>query len=134
MELYNKPVVLLNEELSEGVYAASGNPGGGASSGGATVTVTPGNTWGNPGNYTSQFKVTVTNTGTEKIANLEVKLYVTGTIIEFRPYNGSLIASLNGNTITIVSDQWGNGNAAPGGSVSIEFQIDHSSATVSISE
>lgn len=24
MELYNKPVVLLNEELSEGVYAASG--------------------------------------------------------------------------------------------------------------
>ena len=47
MEQYKTPVVLMNEELAEGVYAASGAVGGGAAGGDATAVMTSCDHYGN---------------------------------------------------------------------------------------
>ena len=133
MELYKKPVVLLNEELSEGVYAASGDtqdaPG---ASGGVSVTSVKLTEEGNEYNKVNKYTVTITNSGSDEAADWAVSLAVTsGTATNAVIYNGWMAsASLSGSTITITP---GGGGAIPsGGSISVEVVVSYSSNSVTV--
>lgn len=136
MELYKKPVVLLNEELSEGIYAASGDvtttepsaPGGG----GVSVTGVWLTSEGNEYNKVNIYNVLISNSGGEEAASWSVSVSVTsGTATEAKVYNGwQASASLSGSTITITP---GGGGAIPaGGSITVEVVVSYSSASIAV--
>lgn len=140
MKSYEKPVILVNEELAEGVYAASGavsDAGGGdssqgGSSGGVTVSsveqTDPGNQW----NKVSKNNVTIANPGNVELADWSATVSVTsGTATAAQVYNGwQASASLSGNTITIKP---GGGGVIPaGGSITVEVVVSYSSDSVTV--
>lgn len=138
MELYKKPVVLLNEELSEGVYAASGDvttgPSEPSAPGGGGVSVT--GVWltseGNEYNKVNIYNVSISNSGGEEAASWSVSVSVTsGTATEAKVYNGwQASASLSGSTITITP---GGGGAIPaGGSITVEVVVFYSGDSVTV--
>lgn len=127
--IYEKPIVLANEELSEGVYAASGavEEPAGVSVGGVEL-VEEGNQW----NKVNKYAVNVVNTGSEEAKDWSVSIYVkSGTATNATIYNGWLAsASLSGNTITITP---GGGGAVPAnGSIGVELVVAYSSASVTV--
>lgn len=133
MELYEKPFVLLNEELSEGVYAASGaSPNEPSASGGVSVTGVSLTSEGNQYNKVNIYKVTIKNYGTETATDWSVSVSVTsGTATGAQVYNGYLAsASLNGSIITVTP---GAGGAIPAdGSVDVEVVVSYSSDSVTV--
>lgn len=137
MKFYEKPIILLNEELSEGVYAASGavspsgpsGPSGPSASGGgvsATVNVSNNDTW----NKVIDFTVTIQNNGSETATDWSVSLHVTGTPISLTNYDSNYKATLSGNTITITPVQWG--DISVGGSKTVGLKLSYSGDSISI--
>ena len=133
MELYEKPIVLVNEELAEGVYAASGDDVGGATgTGGVSVAgvelIEEGNQW----NKVNKYTVTINNTGNEDATVWSVAISVTsGTATSATIYNGyQASASLIGKTITIKP---GDGGVIPaGGSIKVEVVVFYSSDSITV--
>ena len=135
MELYKKPVILLNEELAEGVYAASGDsaeeetPESSASVSVSGVSLV---SEGNEYNKVNTYKVTIKNSGGAEATDWSVSISVlSGTATDAVVYNTWMAnASLRGSTITITP---GGGGAIPGGSsIEVEVVVFYSSDSVSV--
>lgn len=138
MKNYEKPVILANEELAEGVYAASGTvDGGGDSSGGsasgtASVSsvelITAGDQW----NKVNTYNVTINNSGNTELTDWSASVSVTsGTATAAQIYNGwQASASLSGNTITITPG--GGGAIAAGSSITVSVVVSYSSDSVTV--
>lgn len=138
MTNYEKPVVLANEDVAEGVYAASGavvpeasapaEIGGG--SGSASVTGVELTSAGNEYYKVNTYNVTITNNGNEDKADWSVTVSVTsGTASGAQIYNSWLAsASLNGSTITITPG--GGGAIGAGQSIVVEVVVSYSSDAI----
>lgn len=133
MTNYEKPVVLANEDVAEGVYAASGavvsvptEAGGGSVSVSGVELSEVGNQW----NKANTYKVTIANSGNEDMADWSVTVSVTsGTATGAQIYNGWLAsASLNGSTITITPG--GGGAIGAGQSIVVEVVVKYSSDAI----
>lgn len=138
MKNYEKPVILVNEELAEGVYAASGAVSGGGdssdggASGGVTVSSVELSAAGDQWNKVNTYKVTIENPGNAELADWSASVSVTsGTASAATIYNGWLAsASLNGSTITV---RPGGGGAIPaGGSITVEVVVSYTSDSVTV--
>lgn len=106
MKNYERPVVLANEDLAEGVYAASGAVSGSGSVGVSSVELTgAGSEWYPVNTYA----VTVLNSGSEAAAEWSVSVsIVSGKVKEVGTYSSWFAnVALNGNQIVITPN--GNG-------------------------
>ncbi|MCM1056190.1 MAG: cellulose-binding domain-containing protein [Firmicutes bacterium] len=124
---YERPVVLANEDVAEGVYAASGAPAGSVSVSGVELTSA-----GSQYNKVNTYKVTIKNSGSEESTDWSVNISVTsGTATGAQVYNGWLAsASLSGSTITITP---GGGGAIPvGEKITVEVVVSYSSDSVEV--
>ena len=130
MKLYEKPVILANEELAEGVYAASGDIAG--ASGSVSVSGISLTSEGNQYNKVNIYAVTIKNGTKEAVADWSVSVSVTsGTATNATIYNGWLAsASLSGSTITITPG--GGGEIPAGGSIEVEVVVTYSSDSVKV--
>ena len=124
MERYEKPSVLMNEELAEGVYAASGAVDGGSDEpGSVSVTSTKQTGFGHEYNKVNTYAVTITNSTNEEATDWSV----TFALEEANPqsaviYNNWLAsASLSGRTVTITPG--GGGAISAGGSIEVEVVV-----------
>ena len=135
MEQYKKPVVLMNEELAEGVYAASGAvtpdqpQSGGVSVAGLRLTEQ-----GNEYYKVNKYMLNIQNSGGEASTDWSVSLPVTsGTATSAQVYNGQIAsASVSGNII-IVTAGAGDARIIPaGGSIEVEVIVSYSSASITI--
>ena len=135
MKSYVKPVILANDELAEGVYAASGAVDGGGEStgsGGVSVSSVELKTAGNEYYRVNTYDVKIENSGSTESSDWSAKVSVTsGTASKAETYNGWLASvSLNGNTITITP---GGGGAIPaGGSVTVEVVVFYNGDSVTV--
>ena len=135
MEMYQKPVVLLNEELAEGVYAASGAVDAGGSTtggaGGARVSKIELTSAGNEYYKVNGYTVTISNDGSEELTDWSVTLTVIGTATSLTNYDSqNFKVTLDGNTITITPIQYG--SIAPGGTKSVGFAVSYSSPAITL--
>lgn len=135
MTNYEKPVVLANEDVAEGVYAASGavvsiptEAGGGSVSVSGVELSAAGNQW----NKVNTYNVTIANNGNEDKADWSVTVSVTsGTATGAQIYNGWLAsASQNGSTITITPG--GGGAIGAGQSIVVEVVVSYSSDAITV--
>lgn len=119
MKRYERPMVFVNEELAEGIYAASGA----GTSSDITYDVGVIRQWNN----TKVYNVTVKSSSAEEVSLWTVSLKVVeGTAINAQVYNNWLAsASLQGDTITITPG--GGGSVSADKSVTFEMQVDYSS-------
>lgn len=129
MKNYEKPLILTNEELAEGVYAASGSS---VAAGAAFVSGVELTSAGNEYYKVNVYKVTVSNSGSQDLTEWSVALSVTsGTATDAKVYNGwQASASLSGNKISI---RPGEGGTIPsGGSIDVEVVVEYSSDSISV--
>lgn len=133
MKNYEKPVILANEELAEGVYAASGavseGTGGSASVSVSNVeTASVGNQWYKVNTYT----VTIQNSGSEASAVWSANVSVTaGTADSASTYDTGLAnVSLSGSTITITPGE--RGTIPAGGAINVTVVVNYSSDSVTV--
>lgn len=129
MKNYEKPMVLTNEELAEGVYAASGSS---VVAGAAFVSGVELTSAGNEYYKVNVYKVTISNSGNQDLTEWAVSLSVTsGTATAAKVYNGwQASASLSGNKIAINP---GEGGAIPsGGSIDVEVVVEYSSDSITV--
>lgn len=124
MKNYEKPVILANEELAEGVYAASG---AGSVSVSSVELTAPGSEWYPVNTY----KVTVTNMGSEGTADWSVSIpVVSGTVKEVGTYSGWFAnVSYNGSSIVITPS---GGEFAGGSSTEVQITVKYDGAPVKI--
>lgn len=107
---YQKPMALMNDDLAEGVYTASGlgefvEPGSSSSSETSSqkpYTLTLTNAW--DGN--KQYDITFTNSSSEKVDSVSVTLKVIGTVTSI---GGNVSGTINGNTAVVTFNNYGNG-------------------------
>lgn len=124
MKSYEKPVILANEELAEGVYAASG---AGSVSVSSVVLTASGNEWYPVNTYT----VTVTNMGSEGTADWSVSIpVVSGTVKEVGTYSG-WFAKVSYNGSSIVITPYG-GEFAGGSSTEVQITVKYDGTPVKI--
>lgn len=135
MKNYEKPVLLVNEELAEGVYAASGAVGETTDGSGAAAvsvsgveTTSTGNQWYKVNTYS----VTVQNTGNEAAADWSASVSVTaGTADSASTYDTGLAnVSLSGSTITITPGE--RGTIPAGGKIAVTVVVNYSSDSVTV--
>lgn len=131
MKSYERPVVLANEELAEGVYAASGSFAG-AGSGAAFVSGVELVSAGNEYYKVNTYKVTISNSGSQDLTEWSVSVSVTsGTATNAEVYNGWLAsASLTGDKITITPGQ--GGVISANNSIDVEIVVGYSSDSVTV--
>ena len=96
--IYTKPLLLRNEDMAEGVYAASGNPVSQLYS--YALHLEGG--WEGNKNYTISF----TNNSSEKVDSITVTLKLIGNVTGI---DGNVTAVINGNTATVSFDNFTNG-------------------------
>lgn len=103
---YQKPLVMMNDDLAEGVYAASGTVEDGTQGAGtgpaASYTLQQTNAW--DGN--KQYDITFTNKKNEQVPSVTVTLKVKGSVTSI---GGNVSGSVNGSTATITFNNYGNG-------------------------
>lgn len=132
MKTYEKPIVLANSELSEGVFAASGTGpvGPAASSGGVSVSSVTMKEQGNPNYKVNKYDVVIKNDSDQELTDWAAALNVSGAT-NAQIYNGwQAGASLNGGAITITPG--GGGTIPPGGSITVEVVVSYDGDGVSI--
>lgn len=131
MTNYEKPVVLANDDVAEGVYAASGAQIAGGSGSVSVSSVSLGSE-GNQYYKVNTYNVTIRNNGQEDAADWSVNVSVTsGTASEAKIYNDWLAsASLSGNTIAIKPG--GGGTIAAGQEITVEIVVSYSSDSVEV--
>ncbi len=129
MKSYIRPVILANEELSEGVYAASGAV---ESTGGVSVSDVVQTGWGNPDYKNNKYKVTIVNSGNEALKDWSASIsVVSGTVDSVIIYNGWFAsASADGDKIVITSGP--GGEIAAGGSLDIDVDVFYKGDSISI--
>ncbi len=120
MKNYEKPIVLANSELSEGVFTASGTFGGGTASGNDALSVIA-SIAGSNGSNTCYFSGKVTNNTAESITGWSVQLAFSGAITKATIYNCNV--SINGNILTITPACDWNQTIAAGGSADISGEV-----------
>lgn len=135
MKTYEKPIVLVNSELSEGVFAASGvtgpvGPTG--SSGGASVSSVTMTKPGNPNYKYNTYNVVIKNDSDKELTDWTAALNVSsGAATNAQIYNGwQAGASLNGGAITITPG--GGGTIPPGGEITVEVVVGYDGDGVEI--
>ena len=96
--IYTKPVLLRNEDMAEGVYAASGDPVSQLSSYDLQLK----SSWEGNKNYDISF----TNNSSEKVDSITVTLKLIGNVTGI---DGNVTAVINGNTATVSFDNYKNG-------------------------
>lgn len=107
---YEKPVLLINTGLFEGVYMASG-----AAAGTAGYTAEPsGNGWGN----TTVYKFSFPSGAAE---GWQITVSFTGAVNSANTY-GSYATSVSGNTVTISSGQSWNATLSEGASFEVQIE------------
>lgn len=105
---YEKPVILENDMLAEGVYTASGDvadntdQSGSSSSQSGNYTLKQTNAW--DGN--KQYDITLTNNSDKFVDSVSVTVAVKGNVTSI---GGNVSGTINGSTATITSNNYGNG-------------------------
>lgn len=134
MKNYEKPIVLTNEDLAEGVYAASGAvSGGGVAGGSGTVAVSSVETdsVGNQWYKVNVYKVTITNFGSESSADWSVSISVTsGSAVSVSTYGDYVNVSLSGKKITISAGA--NANIGAGQSIECYVVVNYDSDSITV--
>ena len=127
MTNYEKPVILANEDVAEGVYAASGVTAGSVSVSGVELASA-----GNQNYKVNTYNVTIKNNEDVVSKDWSVNISVTsGTATGAQIYNGwQASASLNGSTITITPG--GGGEIPAGGEITVEVVVSYSSDSVEV--
>jgi hypothetical protein len=100
---YTKPMILTNEELAEGIYAASGDAVAGTA--GVTYDLGALNAWDGTKVYNN---ISITNTSEQKVDSLTITLTIHGTVTSVIS-NGSLDVTVSGNKIIASTNNWGRG-------------------------
>ena len=137
MKKYEKPVVLVNEELAEGIYTASGDNESvntGVTKNAISVDSVREKTVGNEWYKTNTYGVTIKNSGSTESKDWSVTVTVRqGTATGAQVYDGNTAsASLSGNTITITP---GSGGAiAAGSSIEVEVVVNYSSNSIKVTK
>ena len=132
-----KPVVLVNEELAEGIYTASGDNESvntGVTKNAISVDSVREKTVGNEWYKTNTYGVTIKNSGSTESKDWSVTVTVSqGTATGAQVYDGNTAsASLSGNTITITP---GSGGAiAAGSSIEVEVVVNYSSNSIKVTK
>lgn len=108
MRKYEKPIVLVNDELFEGVFAASGAVAGGNVALSVSASIA-----GSNGSDTCYLTGKVTNNTAADVKDWRVQLTFNGTITSATVYNCN--ASINGSVLTITPAQDYNRTIAAGG-------------------
>lgn len=96
MRKYVKPIAVVNSNLAEGVYAASGASGNGA------YALREIEAW----SQTKKYDLDITNTSSEKVDSVTVTLKVHG---EATSAGGNVTAVISGDTIIVKYDNYGKG-------------------------
>lgn len=139
MKDYVKPEVLANEELAEGVYAASGAVSGSESDSGAgtgepsvSVSNVEETSTGNAYYKVNVYTVTVGNSGGEAADSWSTSVSITaGTVDSVSTYDPGLAGvSLNGDKITITPGE--RGSIPAGGSIKVSVVVSYSSDSVTV--
>lgn len=117
MKNYEKPMILANEELAEGVYAASGSSGSGDGALIVEATITS-----NDGSSTCYFSGTVQNTSANDVSSWSATLVFDGPVSTATVWNCN--TAISGSTI-IITPQEGSWNEtiAAGGKVDFGGQV-----------
>ncbi len=125
MGRYERPVVLANEELAEGVYAASGSSA-------VEVDEIELTGAGNPYYQVNTYKVVLRNNEDQEITDWSASLSVTeGTATGVGTYSGWFAnVALNGNQIVISPS--GNGSFAAGGKVEVQITVNYDGDSVKV--
>lgn len=128
---YEKPVILANEDMAEGVYAASGAQIAGGSDS-VSVSGVSMESEGNQYYKVNTYNVKIRNSGQVDSADWSVDVSViSGTASDVTTYNGWLAsASLSGNTITIRPGA--GGMIAAGQEITVEIVVSYSSDSVEV--
>lgn len=126
--IYEKPIVLANEELSEGVYAASGAQ---AATGPVSISEIREKSLGNQWNKVNQYWVKVSNSGNEVAKGWSVTISVTSGVAKkaYTYDTGAATATLLGNVITLTC---GGRGIDPNSSTDIEVVVEYSSDSVTV--
>jgi hypothetical protein len=103
MRTYEKPMILANEELAEGVYAASGDTA--VSTGSANVSYSLKDRAAWDGNR--QYDIYLTNNSSETVHNASVTVSVNGTVTSITGYNLSVVRNGDKAVITYSDDDHG---------------------------
>ncbi len=99
MKSYQKPIVLLNSDLSEGVYTASGDIGG-------SYTLAEGGT----DTGSKLYSLSLTNASGENVDSVTVTLTTYGNITAIYGDKDGIVCVNNGNgTVTVSFNNHGNG-------------------------
>lgn len=98
MKTYEKPLVMVNNDLAEGVYAASG---AGAVGNGA-YSLKEVAAW----SQNKQYDVDFTNTSSEEVDSVTVVMTIHGDVYSI---TGNISATITGNTVTVTYNNHGNG-------------------------
>lgn len=125
MKQYEKPVVIIQEGFSEGVYLASGADAGSGSQADVTYTTRMEDAWGG----VKYCYVTVTNHTDKEKNDWQVVLTAEGTMTGAQIYNGWLAAAaVDGNKITVTPG--GGGAIAAGASLELQVVVSFSGDTI----
>ncbi len=132
MKDYIKPMVLVNEELTEGIYTASGDNSGGAAGTGVSVSGVRLDSEGHEYYKVNSYTVTVANSGSENMTDWKVNLSVaSGHATNAQIYNSyQASASLSGDTITITPGE--GGTIAAGSAIEIQLVVSYDSDFVEV--
>ena len=103
--MYNKPLILTNDDMAEGVYAASGNP---ASSGSSySLSLRNADDW----NGVKDYDITFINNTSNAMSSITVTVKVNGTVTSI---GGNVTGVINGTTADVTFNNYGNGIEANG--------------------
>lgn len=131
---YKKPLVFANEELAEGVYAASGanDAGNDSPTEGVAVTNVKLTTPGNPNYKVNVYTVTIRNFGNEAVSDWKATVSVTSGVATYAQVysNWTASASLKGTTITITPG--GGGTIPANGTIDVEVVVSYSTDSIEI--
>lgn len=116
---YEKPIVLDSDAVAEGVFMASGENGPSQEDTtpqeSADYSLNQTNAW--EGN--KQYDITLTNKSSQPVDSITVTLKATGTVTSV---SGNVTGTVNGDTVTITCNNYGNGFAA-GASSTFYMQV-----------
>ena len=137
MKKYEKPVVIVNEELAEGIYTASGDSDivdAGVTKDSISVSSVKEKSVGDQWNKTNTYAVTIKNSGNAESKDWSATITVSqGTPTVAQVYNTwQASASLSGNTITITPG--GGGAIAAGSSIEVEVVVSYSSSSINVTK
>lgn len=136
MKNYEKPIVLSNEDIAEGIYAASGavdSSGAGASGSAASVSKVTLSSSGNEYYKVNTYEVTVKNSGSEDLAGWAASVTVTsGTVTAVTSYNTWLATAEHAGSVITIRPGNGGTIIGAGQEISVTLAVSYSSDAVAV--